>query len=518
MENPFQVAELQRIIPTLSLLGAGTATLVLDLFLGGWRVEKNDPDRGSTKGKWLLYVISLIGVGIACWGLSINANKGGAIIFNGALHVDDFSNFMTALILVGTFLGCLTTIGPLRNMKVECGEYFALLLFSAAAMILLVQSNSLIMIFLSLETFSMAIYLLSAFTRDERRSVEGALKYFVLGGLASGFLLLGFAFIFGASGTIRLNEIASMLGTGAGVDPPLFLAGLGLSLVGFGFKVGAFPFHSWIPDAYEGAPSTVTGFMSVTVKAAGIAALLRIALTVTNTPELRGPMLEVVWWSALLTLVFANLVALVQSSVKRMLAYSAISHTGYLFIGLVAVLTPGASQDSSSGSPLLFYLLPYTLMTFGSFAILSCLGRESKEGETFDSFRGLSQRRPLLAFCMLIFMVSLAGIPPTAGFWGKLYLFRDAIQAGHWPLALVGILASIVSVYYYIRLVVVMYMKPPQEVGGAYSNSTVHWGSAMAISVAAAAVIAIGISPDYFIAQSKLSIQSISTSLNVIGK
>lgn len=518
MENPFPAAELERIIPTLSLLAAGTVTLLADLFLGGWRASPEDPRGDSTRGKWLLYLVALTGVGTAAWSLLSTWNAPGAVIFSGALQVDSLSNFLSALILLGTFLGCLTTIGPLRQMKIEHGEYFALLLYAAAAMLLLVQSNSLLMIFLSLETFSMAVYLLAAFTRDSRRSVEGALKYFVLGGLASSFLLLGLAFLFGASGTIQLNEITALLATGEGVDVPLFLAGLGLVLVGFGFKVGAFPFHSWIPDAYEGAPSTVTGFMAVTVKAAGLGALLRLVILIARTPHLQEPVLEIIWWSALLTLIFANLVALVQTSVKRMLAYSAISHTGYLFIGLVAVLSPGLDPDAARGSTLLFYLLPYSLMTFGSFAILSCLGRESTEGETFDSFRGLSQRRPLLAFCMLVFMVSLAGIPPSAGFWGKLYLFRDAVQAGHWELALCGIGASIVSVYYYIRLVVVMYMQPPQEGGGVLSGSTVHWGSAMAISVAAAAVIAIGISPEYFLAESRLSIQKISTALLLPGR
>ncbi len=496
MTNPFPLEDVQRILPVLLLFGAATAVLIADLFLRGW----NEPAGGSPKG--LLPMLSIIGAGAAAFFLWRDWGGAPAVVFHGALRADAFAHAMTAIILLGTLLTLVTTAAYLRRHGAEHGEFYALILFAAGGMALFAAANNLIVLFVSLETFSLAVYILAGYFRDEKRAVEGALKYFVMGGLASGFLLLGMAFLFGAAGTIRLDEIGR-----TPIDQPLLLAGLGLVLAGFGFKVGVFPFHSWIPDAYEGAPTLVTGFMAVTVKTAGFAALARFALEFSRQAEAGPALAQVLAWLAAATMIFGNAVALVQASVKRMLAYSAISHTGYLLIGLTAALDPA---HGTSAAPLLFYLLPYTLMTFGAFAVLGSIGRDGPASETFESFRGLSQRRPLVAFAMLVFMISLAGIPPTAGFWGKLYLFREAVYAGYWPLALVGILTSIVSVYYYLRLVVAMYMQPPGE--GASAAPALYpapaWGAALATAAAAAAVIAIGFFPQALLDQSIASIQA----------
>lgn len=511
--NPFPLEDVLKILPVIALFVTGTVVLIIDLFLRSW----NSPGPSSTafkSNKWILSALSILGTGFACLFAfqGFSSGEASSTAFSGAIRFDLFSNTTTCIILLGTMLTVVTTVGYLRRNDMEHGEFYALLFYAAGAMVLLAESNNLIMVFLSLETFSLAVYVLTAYTRDTQRSVEGALKYFVLGGVSSGFLLLGLVFLFGATGSIRLDVIGEAIAAGQDIDLSLFLAGLGLSLVGFGFKIGAFPFHSWIPDAYEGAPTLVTGFMSVTVKAAAVAALTRFALVLTNVeniPEAQAYLTETIWWLAVGTMIFGNLVALVQSSVKRMLAYSAISHTGYILIGLVAALE---SNSPARGAPIVFYLLPYTLMTFGAFAILSGLGRESTEDETFDSFRGMSKSNPFLAFVMLLFMVSLAGIPPTAGFWGKFYLFQEAVKAGHWPLALIGILTSIISMYYYLRLVIVMYMQPSGDESrwsGAFHCS---WGAGLVAAVAAAGIVAIGLLPGRLL---EISVDSIKSVLEI---
>ncbi|MBI4586325.1 MAG: NADH-quinone oxidoreductase subunit N [Planctomycetes bacterium] len=492
MTNPFPLEEVRCILPVLLLFAAATAVLIADLFLRGW----NEPASGPPKR--LLPMLSILGAGAAGFFLWRDWGSAPAVVFHGALRADAFAHAMTAIILLGTLLTLVTTAAYLRRHGTEHGEFYALILYAAGGMALFAAANNLIVLFVSLETFSLAVYILAGYFRDEKRAVEGALKYFIMGGLASGFLLLGLAFLFGASGTIRLDDLGR-----SPIDQPLFLAGLGLSMTGFGFKVGVFPFHSWIPDAYEGAPTLVTGFMSVTVKTAGFAALVRFVLELSRQAEAGPALAQVLAWLSAGTMIFGNAVALVQGSVKRMLAYSAISHTGYLLIGLVAAIAP---ERGGSSAPVVFYLLSYTLMTFGAFAVLGSIGQDGPENETFEAFHGLSQRRPLLAFAMLVFMISLAGIPPTAGFWGKLYLFREAVYAGYWPLALVGILTSIVSVYYYLRLVVVMYMQPAGE--GASAAPAPGWGAALATAAAAAAVIAIGFFPQTLLDQSVASIQA----------
>jgi NADH-quinone oxidoreductase subunit N len=495
---PVTWADIGGVLPVLVLFGTGIAVLGLDLFLRGW----SEPEEAGDKP--LLHFLSLLGTVVA--GALVMASLATSVAmprsyFLGAIQVDRFTNIMSLLILLGTLITFLGAADTLRRRRIEHGEFHCLVLFSAGSMILFAESSSLIMAFLSLETLSMGVYVLTAYTRDEKRSVEGSLKYFVLGGFSTAFLLLGLVLLYGATGELTLTGIGAALRSGAAFDGPLAAAGMGLILVGLGFKVGAFPFHSWVPDAYEGAASVVTGFMAVTVKVASFAVLLRIGLVFTEAPErgTREAVIAALGALAVLTMAFGNLVAIVQKSVKRMLAYSAIAHTGYLLVGVVAALEAASSRAADGGgvgAAVIFYLFPYALATAGAFTIIAHLGAGEGERETFDAYRGLSRRDPLIALAVLLLMISFAGIPPTPGFWGKLYIFREALETGHWGLALAGILASIASMYYYLRLVAVMYMQPAEDESPLALEGR-SW-SGLAILLAVAAVIALGLFPEVF--------------------
>jgi len=494
MDAPVGWQDIGGILPVLLLLFTGFSVLVLDLYRRGW----NEPaDPGEKSG---LHFLSLLGTVVA--GALITASiaagdDASRAYFVRAIRVDRFTDAVSLIIIAGTLLTLLGAPDSLRRKDIEHGEFHCLVLCAASAMILFTQSTSLIMVFLSLETLSMGVYVLTAFSRDEKRSVEGALKYFVLGGLSSGFLLFGLAFIFGATGKTNLADIELLVRAGGTVDGPLCLAGSALIIVGLGFKVGAFPFHSWVPDVYEGALSVVSGFMAVTVKAASFAVLLRVSLVLAEAggPAAREAMTAVLGVLAFATMIFGNLVALVQTSVKRMLAYSAIAHTGYLLVGVVAGLGPRAAPGTfPPGTSILFYLLQYALISLAAFALVAHLGEGDGERETFESYRGLSRRAPRLSLALLVLMASFAGIPPTPGFWGKFYIFSQAIETGHWVLALTGILTSVVSVVYYLGLVATMYMRPPETEEPLVLEGRT-W-SGLAIALAVAAVFLMGLFPD----------------------
>jgi len=493
-------ADIQAILPALILFVTGAVVLLLDCFtrtLSGTVRSTEDAGGPVTAA---LHFVALLGAAIAgafvC--ASIQSPESGTF-FAGAVRVDGLGSAVSLIIVIGTFLSLLVAIDYLHRFRADHGEFHCLVLWAAGAMILFTQSNNLVMVFLALETLSMAVYVLTAFLRDSRRSVEGGLKYFILGGFSTGFLLFGFALIYGATRQIELGAIADAVGAGR-ADVPLLLAGLVLTLIGLAFKVGAFPFHSWLPDAYEGAPTVTTGFMAVTVKAAGFAVLLRFLVSIgapdgleldngTSVSEILSSLLSLL---AIATMVFGNLVAVVQQSVKRMLAYSAIGHTGYLLIGLVAALSGDGERATGA---IIFYLLPYTLMTLAAFALLGFLGDDREDRESFEDYRGLSQTRPAVAFLLLVVMVSFAGVPPTAGFWAKLELFRVAVDGGHYALAIVGVLTSVVSVYFYLRLVVNFYMKPAEEDLGSV-NTDRRLATGLVIAAAAIAIVLIGLFPD----------------------
>ncbi len=415
----------------------------------------------------------------------------------GMLTVQLYTRFFDVL-LVG--IGLITTIYA-SAVYSQDGEYqpefYPLILLAVLGMMVLVAATDLLALFLGLETMSLAVYVLVAGRRGQQRSSEAALKYLLLGSFASAFLLLGMAMLYGYAGGTGYAQIAAA--RGAGQAPELFFAaGLGLMLVGFAFKVALVPFHMWTPDVYDGAPAHITGFMATAVKAAAFAALIRFVMLVL--PGLAD------WWYgllmvlAILTMTAGNLLALVQSSIKRMLAYSSIAHAGYLMLGVLAILAAGRNPDThaaaavieAAGSGLLFYLLGYSLMNLAAFGVISQLGRKGGiEADLFEHYRGLAGRQPAAAAIMSVAMFSLAGIPGTVGFLGKFYLFEAVVRAGLVPLAIWGVVNSLLSVYYYLRVMVAMYMRDPE----ADPFDGRNWESVMLGACLAILVVLLGVLP-----------------------
>jgi NADH-quinone oxidoreductase subunit N len=374
-------------------------------------------------------------------------------VFDGMLVHDGFTVFFTLMFLGVAAISVLLSWDYVKRLRINQAEYYALLLAATLGMIIMSASHDLITIFLGLELMSLALYVLVGFQRNRLDSNEAAMKYFLLGAFASGFLLYGIALLYGATGTTHLGRMAAFLGGSPLLSNPLLIIGSVMLLVGFAFKVAAVPFHMWTPDAYEGAPTTVTGYMSVGAKAAGFAALLRVVLLALS--DLQADWKPILTWLAILTMTVGNVTALLQNNLKRMLAYSSIAHAGYVLVAVVA----GGSDGASAA---LFYLAVYSLMNLGAFGLLALLGRGPDERVLMADLAGLGFRQPLLAFAMSVFMISLGGIPPTAGFMGKLYVFSVAVKADLIPLVVVGVLNSVVSIYYYLRVTVAMYMQEPQ--------------------------------------------------------
>jgi NADH-quinone oxidoreductase subunit N len=397
-------------------------------------------------------ILSLLTLGAAAWAV-LRVRDVKRSIFEGMFVHDAFGVFFTMLFCGIGAVAVLLSWDYVKRTRLNHGEYYALLLSATLGMIVMAASNDLITIFLGLELMSLALYVLVGFQRNRLDSNEASMKYFLLGAFASGFLLYGIALLYGATGTTNLNRMAVFLGGSPLLDNPMLLVGSLLVLVGFGFKVAAVPFHMWTPDAYEGAPTTVTGFMSVGAKAAGFAALLRIVLSAL--PDLQADWRPILTWLAILTMTVGNVTALLQNNLKRMLAYSSIAHAGYVLVALVA----GGSDGAAAA---LFYLAVYSLMNLGAFGLLALLGRGQDERVMMSDLAGIGFRQPFLAIAMTVFMISLGGIPPTAGFMGKLYVFSVAVKANLIPLVIVGVINSVVSVFYYLRVTVAMYMQEPQ--------------------------------------------------------
>lgn len=373
-------------------------------------------------------------------------------LFGGMFVHDTFTVFFTLLFCAIGALGVLISWDYVKRTRIHQAEYYALLLSATLGMIVMAASNDLITIFLGLELMSLALYILVGFRRNRLESSEASMKYFLLGAFASGFLLYGIALLYGATGTTNLATMAAYLSDTPLLANPMLLVGGVLLLVGFGFKVAAVPFHMWTPDAYEGAPTSVTGFMSAGAKAAGFAALLRIGLRLADTPN--GEWTSLLSALAMLTMTVGNVTALLQNNLKRMLAYSSIAHAGYILVAVVA-----GGRDGASAA--LFYLAVYSLMNLGAFGVLCLLGKDREERVQVADLAGVGFRHPFLGLAMTVFMLSLGGIPPTAGFMGKIYVFSVAVKAHLYPLVIVGVLNSVISVYYYLRVTVAMYMKEP---------------------------------------------------------
>ena len=421
--------------PEISLIIAGLILIVLDPIL-----------KGSAKKN--LYVLALLGLAI---GFILNLKRFGVAetAFSGALSLDQFAAYFNIIFLLGAFLSVIISRDYLSNTNKYSNEFFALILFSTSGMMILSSAKEFMSLFLGFEIMSLSVYILAAFNRKSARSTEAGIKYLILGGFSSAILLYGIALLYGASGSVYLDEIVSKF------DPtnPLFLAGSALVLVGFIFKIGAFPLHQWVPDVYEGAPMPVTAFMSVGVKAAAFAILLRVIFE--GFSEIQISIMPVLWIVAVFTMIVGNIAAIAQKSIKRMLAYSSIAHAGYALVGVVAAY----GGDKLAVSSVIYYLFAYMFMNLGAFGVLAYLSRDGKECETFDDISGLWLKRPYLALALGVFMFSLAGIPPTLGFFAKYRLFLSAVQADFYWLAVIGILSSVVSAYYYLRVLVYAYMK-----------------------------------------------------------
>ena len=427
------------LFPLILLVTWACALLLADLFIPKQR-------------KWLTALLAAFGLALAL-GFTISQigreNSG----FSGMVVLDGFSVFVNALLLVSGLLGVALAYGYIKRKGIERGEYYTLMLFSISGMMLMAQAADLIVVFLALELFSLPLYVLSAFARPRADSEEAGLKYFLLGAFASGFVLYGIALTYGATGSTSLSGIVTAASSGT---PGLLLSiGAALILVGLGFKVAAVPFHMWTPDVYQGAPTAVTAFMAAGAKIAGFAALLRVFATAF--PAISVDMTPILQAISALTMIVGNLIAISQSDIKRMLAYSSIAHAGYILMAFVPYGNPEVAPVSIAAG--LFYLVAYALTNFGAWGVVIAMEQKEGKGLEIADYAGLGRKYPALAAAMTIFMLSLTGFPPTLGLVGKFYLFRAVLSGGYVGLAIIGVLTSLISAYYYLRVVVTMYMQ-----------------------------------------------------------
>lgn len=409
------------------------------------------PFAGKEKQARLGY-LALLGVVLSSLSVILHWSYNGMAFF-GTVFQDDFASFSKLLFLLAIGSIIATSIHYLENNRLLKAEYFVLLLFACIGMCLMAASADLIVTFLGIEILSIATYVLAGYRTREMKSNESALKYFLLGAFSTGFLLYGIAFIYGATASTKYQEIVKTIGAMDQYPVYLFI-GMGLLVVGFGFKAALVPFHVWAPDVYEGAPVPITAHLAVASKAAAIIAFLRILYQVL--PELSQNWEQLLWVSAVLTMLLGNIAALVQTNIKRMLAYSSIAHAGYLLVGLVA-------HNSMGAQGVLFYLLAYAFMNLGAFTVIQLVGARDEKFVAISDYAGLGFQRPGLCLALSVFLVSLAGIPFTAGFTGKLFLFAAAIQSEMYWLVVIAVLASAIGIYYYLRVLVFMYMKQSES-------------------------------------------------------
>jgi len=401
----------------------------------------------------------------------------------GVIRADNFTLFINLVLCVVGVLTMLLSSEVVEREGLPAGEYYALTLFAIAGMMMMAAATDLLVIFIALEVFSLAVYVLTGIRRASATSAEAAFKYFLLGSFSSAFFLYGIAFTFAVTGSTRLEPIGVELAKGA--PSTLSLLAVGLLVVGFAFKVSAVPFHMWTPDAYEGAPTIVTAFMSTGVKAAAFASFARVFLSPFE--PLQGQWIPVLSAIAAATMIVGTVVGVVQSNIKRMLAYSSIAHAGYLLLGIIAT-------NSTGKAAVLFYLLAYAVTNLGALGIVAILGTPENEHDELRDFAGLWQARPGLAALMTVFLLSLGGFPPTAGFIGKWYIFTAAVQEGHYWLAIIGVLTSVISVFFYLRIVVMMYMS--ESAPGVDARRPAVSGTAMAgLALATLAVLYLGVLP-----------------------
>jgi NADH-quinone oxidoreductase subunit N len=470
------------ILPEIFLSVLAMALLLINVFMPGGQ-------------KSYLAYVSFIGVVVtavlvgAGWGSHIES-------FSGSVVLDNFATFFKMIFLVAAGLTVLISDSYMEREGCNHGELYPLILFTVVGMMLMASGTDLMTMFLGLEVMSISLYVLAGFNRANRKSNEAGLKYFLLGAFSTGFMLYGMALIYGATGTTRLYKIATILGqTTLPSANILLVAGMLLMMTGFAFKIAAAPFHMWTPDVYEGAPTPMTAFMSAGPKAAGFAALLRIFLVAL--PTLQVEWSQVLWVLAVLTMTVGNITALRQDNIKRVLAYSSIAHAGYALVGF-------AAGNGTGTAGILFYMLSYAFMNIGAFAIVILVAKKGETNGNVSDFAGLGFKRPVLALAMTLFLFSLAGVPPAAGFIGKFYLFSGAIQKGYIWLAVIGVLNSAASVYYYLRIMVYMYFKESTE-DFAWVQLTAP--VALALIIAAAGTLIPGIVPSIVLQYAQMAVK-----------
>ena len=467
--------------------------LILDLFV-------------AIENKARVGVVALVGVVILALVALGQWGEGARTTFNGFYVADNLSVFVKACVLACAAISILLLLQYAKVEKINYGELYAMLLFSVFGMLVMASGNDLLTIYLGVETMSISIYVLVAFMRHDPLSREAGLKYFLMGAFASGVLLYGIALAYGFTGTTSIRGIAAALsgeGGAAIASSPMMIFGLILMVAGFGFKLAAAPFHMWLPDAYTGAPTPVTGFMSVAVKFATVAALMRIFFLAF--PVMAERWNALLWALAAFTMIWGNVAAIAQTSLKRMLAYSSIGHAGYLLMGVVVSVSVagGKAAFSSMGiSAVTFYLLAYLFTNLGAFGMLVLVCREGYRGDDIEDWRGIGQAHPWAGLAFVVFLLSLGGIPPTAGFVGKLYLFAAAVQNEYYWLAAIGLLTSAVSMYYYGRIIMVMFMENREERQEAATLSKAP-SLLFALVVLVVATLLLGLFPGSFLEAAK---------------
>ncbi|MEZ4870266.1 MAG: NADH-quinone oxidoreductase subunit N [Caldilineaceae bacterium] len=460
------------LLPELVLFGFAILLMFADMTSSG--------ERPGLRG--LLPWLALTGVAVTMvicavqWGGPVES-------FQNAATDDTFAMGLKLVVLVATALAILLSVNYIPQVNSQVGEYYTLLLLCAAGMMVMGSATDLIVVFLALETFSLALYILTSIHRENPRSSEAGLKYFLLGAFASAFFVYGAALVYGATGSTQYGAIALALSSGVG-QLGLLLPGIALLIVGFGFKASLVPFHMWTPDVYQGAPTPVTAFMSVGTKAAAFAAFIRVFLSAL--PEQQAAWSWILAILAILTMTIGNFAALRQLSLKRMLAYSGIAHAGYVLVGL----TGGTAASANAA---IFYLFSYAFMNIGAFAVVLLLEKAGEDDALQNRAAGLSKRHPMLALVMAIFLFSLTGIPPLAGFFGKLFVFKAAVDGGFAWLAVIGMLNSAVAAYYYLRVTVAMYFEEP---GSESISAGGNWPMInVGLTVAAVFTVVIGLYP-----------------------
>ncbi len=459
----FPLPDLNPVMPEILMTAFALIVLLLDLLI---------------KKKEAVAVISIAGVSI----ISLSLLKTTGSTFGGMYIADGYSTFFKIIFFINVILTILISIKYIAIERVNYGEYYSLILFSTIGMMIMASASDLITLYLGLELMALSTYVLAGFIRHNLKSTESALKYFLLGAFSSGFLLYGISIVYGLTGTTDLKAIATFI-TERGLSGNLsLLLAIAMLTVAFGFKIAAAPFHMWAPDVYEGAPTSITAFMSVGPKAAGFAVIGRVFMIAFAA--VKADWATILIPVSILTMAVGNIVALSQTNIKRMLAYSSIAHAGYALLGIITANSEGISS-------MMNYLFIYAFMNIGAFAVIIMLRSEGIKGEDLSDYEGLSKTHPMAAALMLIFMFSLTGIPPTAGFIGKLYVFMAAINAGYTWLVIIAVIFSAISAYFYLRVVMYMYMRDPK----AELPLTTSFTNGLALAVTTAAVLIIGVFP-----------------------